>query len=515
MRFLAFAVFAFTGCAHLSSERVTWRSNSASDEEKAVKLLSSADEAYRTLADRRAKKVDDYNKAAVDLTILLREANGGQMWNRPLTLSNGKTTYKLRFAPGDRSGTWDPAYFTEFEPSSHVLKTAIVGRNRQDGVGGSLVGIRKTRPADPFTPRGGQSAPVTALLDFQGSDVTLSLVDPTELPQRQVAGIRHTMAADFSAPLGWYPEKSSWWNGLKAAVRVTKQRGSIRLSMLQPYDPDRIPLIFVHGLFSTSEMWKDLIRELEHDPELRSRYQCWVFNYPTGNPPAYSALRLREELAKVRQLHPEVRDYVLIGHSMGGLLARMQATTVTRENWDAIGKEDAARLFRHVQDNRLLQRTLTFDADPKVDRLVFIATPHRGSDVAAGGIGKIGLRLVTLPAGVARALTDGMGDALSLLTGDPDHLPNSISGLAPTSPVLKVLEPLPIKAPYHSIIGNRGLGSLVESSDGVVKYSSSHLDGAASERIVPSWHGNCDSKQTVKEIRRILLLHLRETGSGR
>jgi hypothetical protein len=72
-------------------------------------------------------------------------------------------------------------------------------------------------------------------------------------------------------------------------------------------------------------MWRNVINGLEKDPLLRKRYQCWLFSYPAGNPPLYSALRLREELARVQQLYPKTRNYVLVGHSMGGFVSRMPA----------------------------------------------------------------------------------------------------------------------------------------------------------------------------------------------
>ena len=274
------------------------------------------------------------------------------------------------------------------------LKT-IQRRNRQDGIGGALVGVRKTTPLEPFSPLVGVTAPVTAVLDFNANDVTLTLIDPAEKPKARVAGRERNSDADFSAPLGYYPQKSELWEGLVGAVRASRRMGTTGLYMLQPYHPDRIPLIFVHGLISTPRMWRNVINELETDPVLRERYQCWVFSYPTGNPPLYSSLRFREELEKFRQLHPDSRDYVLVGHSMGGLVSRTQVTTFDREAWDdAMGKVEAKRL------------------------------------------------------------------------------PNSIDGLAPRNPTLKVLDARPMTVPHHSIIGDRGKGDTPASSDGVVNAAS-------------------------------------------
>ena len=94
--------------------------------------------------------------------------------------------------------------------------------------------------------------------------------------------------------MAYYQPGSAFWMGIMGALRAGNYAGKTGLYILQPYDPDRIPVIFVHGLISTPQMWLNVINELNADPVLRARYQYWVFAYPTGNPLAYSALRLRE-----------------------------------------------------------------------------------------------------------------------------------------------------------------------------------------------------------------------------
>jgi hypothetical protein len=92
--------------------------------------------------------------------------------------------------------------------------------------------------------------------------------------------------------------------------------------------------------------------------------------------------------------------------------------------------------------------------------------------------------------------------------------PNSVSGLSPNNPSLKIVNSARITAPYHSIIGDRGKGDSPNSTDGVVPYSSSHLDGAKSELIVPGPHGSCNLPQTIGELKRILRLHLRASADS-
>jgi pimeloyl-ACP methyl ester carboxylesterase len=483
------------------------RKQTLSTEQRAVLYLDSAKEASAILDSRESGEAARviYNNAAADLTVLLRSAQNGGMWNRPLTLSHGGTSYRVRFAKGTRDGIWDPDHFTSFTPAADVDLKTIEHRNRVDGIGGALVGVRKTEPLEPFSPLVGVTAPVTAVLDFKGSDVTLSLIDPTEKTKARVAGRERTLDADFSAPLAYYPQQNEFLEGLMGALRVQNHMGITGLYMLEPYDPDRIPLIFVHGLISTPRMWRNLINELETDPVLRERYQCWVFAYPTGNPPLYSAMRLREELQKVQQRYPDSKDMVLVGHSMGGILSRTQVTTVDRDAWNAIGKEKADAFFANIKPGSLIERATIFDANPHVDRAIFICTPHRGSEMAIGTLGELAIKLISLPVDLVSTAAD---TSLAIVTGDANRMPTSIDGLSPRNPTLKVLDTRPIEVPHHSIIGDRGKGDTPDSSDGVVEYWSSHLKSAKSERIVPGPHGACELPETLDELRRLLHLHL-------
>jgi pimeloyl-ACP methyl ester carboxylesterase len=486
------------------------RKETRSTEQRAVLYLNSAKEAAGLLdsPNSGASARVIYNTAAAELVALLRSAQQGQLWNRTGTFSYGGTTYNLRFAKPTRDGVWNPGHFTSFTPAADVDLKTIEHRNHVDGIGGALVGVRKMDPLEPFSPLVGVAASVTAVLDFKGREATLSLIDTTEKSKARISGRERTLDADFSAPLAYYPQQSELVEGIMGALRVQERMNITGLYMLQPYDPDRIPLIFVHGLISTPRMWRNVINELEKDPEIRRRYQCWVFGYPTGNPPLYSALRLREELAKVRQRYPDSKDMVLVGHSMGGILSRTQVTTVERQHWDAIGKEKADLFLSKVKPGSLIERAVLFQANPHVDRAVFICSPHRGSKMAMGTLGELAIKLISLPVDIASTATQSLGSSVAIITGDPNRMPTSIDGLSPQSPTLKTLNKRPITVPHHSIIGDRGKGDTPNSSDGVVEYWSSHLDSAQSEKIVPGPHGACELPETIAEVRRLLRLHL-------
>jgi pimeloyl-ACP methyl ester carboxylesterase len=453
-----------------------------------------------------------YNTAAAELTDLLRSSEGGRYWARPLEATVDGRRHRLRFQPAARDGAWDPAYFTDFKIAAKVRRGHLRQSVTIDGIGGTLVGIRKTPglvPGNPqtFEPGGGFVAPVTATLDFRGGEATLTLHDPDERQTVRLAGAERTLAADFTAPAASRPYVNELWAGLMELIHVEDYLRATGLYMLEPYDPDRIPVIFVHGLVSTPQMWADTINEMEADAELRGRFQYWVFHYPTGNPLTYSALRFREELARVERAHPMPRGFVMIGHSMGGLVARMQATTTGRALWDANLGRQADGKFAKLPADHLVKRVLLFDANPQAKRLVFICTPHRGSELAIGNLGALAMKLIQLPGFLVTTFTDSLGDVLQMVGGRP-MIPNSITSLSPKNPTLLAMDKLPIRAPHHSIIGDRGKGNTPRSSDGAVLYASSHLATAKSERIVPGPHSSYALPETIAELQRILREHL-------
>jgi pimeloyl-ACP methyl ester carboxylesterase len=452
---------------------------------------------------------DTYNAAAAELTVLLRSADGGRLWNHQLTLTNGRESYHLRLQPVGPD-VWAPNYFTSLELSDSIKDKLIRKENVQEGVGGALVGVRRVEPPDPFAPLRGITAPVTATLDFKGHDATLALRRPAKQPTANVEGEVRPLAADFSAPISYYrPPANLALFGLMGGFWTSTYKYKSGLYFLQPYDPDRIPLVFVHGLFSTPFTWVQTINGLQADPEIRKHYQFWVFAYETGNPILYSALQLREELARVDQLYPHHRPYVVVGHSMGGMLTHAQVTTVTESMWEKALGELAKNIFRQNSSNSLIVRSLIYRANPRIQRVIFICTPHRGSDMASGGLGRFAISMITLPVRLTTVMKDALTSAeLVQLTGSSKRLPNSVWGLKPSNPSFSVVNAPPISVPYHSIIGDRGKGNCPSCTDGVVAYWSSHLDGAKSELIVPGPHGSCELPQTIAELDRILRLNL-------
>ena len=454
-----------------------------------------------------------YNSATGELTVLLRSSPSATLWNHPLQVSAHGKDYQFNFHAASRDGFWSPMEFNSFILSQSVPRKHIRRSITVPGIGGSLVGIKKLPPlpsgdSAPFQPKRGLVSPVTATLDFQGDKATLGLIDPAVQSSVRLRGKVEPLAADFTAPIAFHPASRGLRDGLMGFIHADKYVDTTALYMLHPYDPKRIPVVLVHGLVSSPKIWANVINEVEGNPQLRGRFQFWVFRYATGNPVVFSAMRCREELAKAQTVYPMPNGFIMVGHSMGGLVSRLQAVDTGRALWDANFGSNADALDKKLPSDHLIKRALVVQANPQVKRLVFICVPHRGSELATGKIGQFAMKLVTLPASILGAVEDTLGSALVMASGKRT-LPNGITSLSPKNPTLIALDKLPIRAPYHSIIGDRGKGDTPNSTDGVVPYWSSHLDGAQSELIVPGPHSSYELQQSINELNRILLVQLK------
>jgi hypothetical protein len=198
---------------------------------------------------------------------------------------------------------------------------------------------------------------------------------------------------------------------------------------------------------------------------------------------------------------------ILVGHSMGGILSRLQVSRLTLEDAQTVLPNVAS-----LPETSVVRRTLVFEPRTDVSRVVFLFTPHRGSRLASSGVGAWAIRLIRIPDTLLTELGIGAEELSSTLRGS--RLPTSIHGLSPQSEFLRALNQTQPTVPTHSVIGDRGRGDGVASSDGVVPYTSSHLASAESELVVPTGHGGFAHPQALAELKRILRLTLAEAPPG-
>jgi pimeloyl-ACP methyl ester carboxylesterase len=355
-------------------------------------------------------------------------------------------------------------------------------------------------------------APITAMVRFSGRKAHLEFIDPLNTERITVNKHDFALAADFDAPTALLiarerPERL----GLSRVMNPGAYAETTMLCRLQPFDPTRTPVIFVHGLQETGASWAPMIDSLRNDPWIREHYQFWYFSYPSGYPYPYAAMLFRQDLDGIKRAFPNHKRIVLIGHSMGGLICRLMITDAGDKIWRAFFATPPAETPLASDTRRLLEEAFIFSHRPDVQRVIFISTPHRGSDLASNWIGRIGAALVKTP----RPFDTVYASVKPLLIADPaarplNRLPNSVDTLEPNDRFVETVNKLPIARgiPYHSIIGDRGRGDTPNSSDGVVPYWSSHLAGARSELVVNSDHGAQYNRQAIREVERILRLNL-------
>jgi pimeloyl-ACP methyl ester carboxylesterase len=298
--------------------------------------------------------------------------------------------------------------------------------------------------------------------------------------------------------------------GLVRLLRPEEYAATFRVARFEPYIPEKTVVLVIHGLMDTPATWAPMMNDLRGDPEIRRNYQFWFYSYPSGYPYPYSALILRRELDAIEKKFPLRKKMVVIGHSMGGCITRTLVTDTGNKLWlEAFGKPpDQTKM--PIETKRLLEEAIILKHRPEIGRVIFMSTPHRGSDLASNWIGRIGSMLVRTP---VRMLSVGQ-IVQQALTPDPAALqlkrfPNSVDTLAPNNRFVMAINQLPIAPgiPYYTILGDRGKGNSPNSSDGVVAYWSSHLDGARSEFIAPCGHGSPLNPQAIAEVHRLLTLN--------
>ena len=423
----------------------------------------------------------------------------------------------------------DPGQWDSLVSAAEVRIKRLYDRSVQPGWGVPYVayfpknaGLIKDQPG---IPRAGMCLPVTAVVTFRGSAATLRFINTRRTDIVVLSNQRMPLAADYSAAIAVLLSHTKNRSIDLGALFFTRQRVSdIGLFQLEPYDPNKIPVVFVHGLLSRPEAWTQAVNGLLADPTIRKNYQFWLYLYPTGLPVWRSAAGLRDELdrfdARFSKIKPNanLNRTILIGHSMGGLICSMMIREGGDKLWSQFSDVPASELRLSPEAKRELLKIVYFSPRPDVSRVIFVSTPHRGSQLALRPLAGFFASLIQLPFSVllgkrehSEILRSMRDDVRSAFVAPA----NSIRFLRAKSPLLEAILKLPMSrsVPYHSIIGDRGKGNSPESTDGVVPYWSSHLEGADSEKIVPSGHGANENPEGIAEIRRILIAALAQQKS--
>jgi hypothetical protein len=495
--------------------------------------VAAAAMAWRSLRSRAEADA----ATAPAATAIYNEALGGLMEHWPRTRSGDLADTDVAEAATDTPilidwarSDFSAGSFEEWTPADDFDIAGFRHRYVAPGLGIPLVGFHRNlhrTPEEDYEPVPGITRCATALLEAEpGRGVHLRLLDPAQHPTFRLGGRERALAADRTAPLARLIDKDDLaGEALRGFTNLAKFGRKPGLVLLEPYDPRRVPVVLVHGLRSSPLIWRDLTNQILGEPDLRARLQVWVYFYPTAVPALVSSDDLRSQLRAARALFsrpgqpPALNDLVLVGHSMGGLVCRPLVTESGEALWKAVIREQpgaaAAQPGPLSAHDEALHRLLVFHPEPYVRRVIFIATPHRGSAWADNWLGRLVGGQISIPDDFSEAWKE-------VISLNPQEMNpflaqnargrnlNSVRALSPHNPVLLALADLPVAPgiPFHTITGDRGRGDGAKASDGVVTYASSHLTGAASECVVPAGHFLTNEPACTDEVIRILRLQL-------
>lgn len=488
---------------------------------------------------------DLYNESLEDTLRLLCKENRLQP-GKTYRVETPEKTFVVRT---ELRGNWNPDEFDRYEFVSDYEIATLRSKHTTFGVGVPMIAVRKasesTDPREKYYPdelsyamtammRCPSSANRTADADGNVPDenvCVLEFFDPLSANQVKLANHWVPLETDLTTPLAFFldtpkfRERNAETEGLLNPRDAAKHRG---LYMLEPYDPDRIPVLMVHGLWSSPRTWMDMFNDLRSFPEIRERYQFWFYLYPSGQPFWLSATQLRTDLRELRQtFDPVQRDrpldqMVLVGHSMGGLISRMQTIDSGSDFWRIVTDQPTEKLRGAPEQRNKLVSTLFFKPNQSVKRVITIGTPHRGSEFANGLTRWVARKFIKLPT-MSRETGEDLVQQNPGLFRDTDLLTmaNAIDSLAPDSPIFPVMEKARYseEVKYHNIIGVLKDPTLFQKKagrgDGIVTYDSAAVEDSESELVVDAEHTKIHmTGQAIFEVRRILLEHLRDVDAA-
>lgn len=495
---------------------------------------------YRALAADKRERVSGttrvYNDSLTAMLRLLREK--GQVRPGaivPLPLSHGACSIAVEL----HSRRWTEADFQGFEFAGDYQVLALRNHYHTSGVGTPLIGVRyhadRDHPEDRYYPPK-LCYPLTAVARAEtvapsaghpapGVRLVLELHDTTDHETFDLAGRRAPLETDLTTPLAYYLDQPDLHEEDVSTLGLLKPDSVERLQglyLLEPFDPQRIPVVMVHGLWSSPATWMEMFNDLRSDPRVRERYQFWFYLYPTGNPFWVTAAQMRTDLADVRAtFDPDRRalaldQTILVGHSMGGLVSRLQSVDSEDDFWRIVTDRRFDELDADPEVRAYLRNLFFFSPNPSVQRVVTIGTPHRGSRYANGFTQWVGAKLIAFP-------LQTLARQQELFRRNPDffrpqvaaRVMTSIDSLSPESPILPALlaaQPGPWVR-YHNVVGDvprSGFSSwFAARGDGVVSVESARLDDLpqlASQVVVPEDHVTLHRHpQAIAEVRRILM----------
>lgn len=450
--------------------------------------------------------------------------NFPQLKNQPI--EQLLSTYNMNFS-GLRSITRRDGFGSEFlvvlpeqQPSEKDKKyiTDPLNHKYPNGINPNIHAARYLATTITAVPKSANSTEQI----LSTSEFHLKLYDPYKYEKIKVASKEYALAANFSAPYGlWLAENNL---GRLAYLTLIDRDDSLsmpHLYMLEPYNPNKKILVLVHGLASSPEAWIRMTNDIMGDPVLRENFQVWQVFYSTNMPILESRFQInalvQQGFAQVANNAAAKKDAVLVGHSMGGVIARLMVSNADISQ-DAFNLVQNTRI-EQFKDKPLFQARLQMQPIPNFSRAIFLATPHRGTEYANRWHTKLARKIIRVPGAFLGAFADTLQGEIGLKEFvkelGHDLIQNGPSDLSENSKfnvLTKNIQPY-TGFKFHSIIGNTVDTTEPQlMSDGIVSYESAYLQGAVSSKVIKGGHSIQETPEAVLELRRILRLHLSDLG---
>ncbi|MFO7902613.1 MAG: alpha/beta hydrolase [Pirellulaceae bacterium] len=428
---------------------------------------------------------------------------------------------------------WQPADFTRVEVAADSGPKKLRHNYSRCGLGVPLVVIREGSKNERFledtTPFNATAilrpslaaiagqAPPTGAASSHG---LLEFHDPLRVKTVSFNGKRIAMATNTSAALeyGVRGERGGPWRSLTCPGPA--EPGQEKLFLLEPYQPGKYPVVFVHGLFPSPRIWAEFANEILARPDLRRQVQLVGYRYPTGRPLLETAAVLRRELLALKQAYdsrgedPGIANTAVVGHGTGGLVAKLTATYSDDRLWYSVASRPLAEINVPEEGGRDRLRDLFyFDPVPFVRRVVFVGTPHNGTQLASRTLGQWSASRAQLPASerIAHDLLIKQNPGV-FKPEMSDRLPNSMDLMDGNSCLLRTIRVLCTgpQTQLHNILAV-GCLSFSGQGDGMVSRKSAQHHSVSTEKQVPSHHGNLhETDEAIKELACILRRHILE-----
>ena len=435
-------------------------------------------------------------------------------------------------------GRWKDEQFEKFELANDFKVNGIDNSYHTYGLGVPLVAVRKPGSHSPFEQYYPPSLalPLTAFWEVQTFDkladernlkAVIKLYDPLERTVIQSETRNAPLESDFTVPLAYYLNDPLLNNDVLSTVSLLNANIAdeyFGFYMLEPFDEKKIPVVMVHGLWSNPVTWMKMFNDLRANQWIRDHYQFWFYMYPTGQPFWFSADQMRGDLAKLRRdVDPHnqskaMDEMVLVGHSMGGLISRMQVIDSGDDFWQIISDEPIANVKGDPLTIEQIRDLYYFQADQSIKKIVTIGAPHRGSTHANNATRWLSHQLFRLPKKWTANFDNFVKENEGVLRNTKQLMvPTSIDSLSPQSPYIQKLLQAQVKpeVDLHNVYGNAPAYKLVESirtgpaGDGVVSVESAQLPGALSSKEIPAEHMEIHQHpECILEVKRILVENL-------